>query len=258
MSILYQTTGIVLSRRDYREADRWYSAYTPDRGKVEFLARGGSKALAKLTPHLEMAAEVNLLLVYGRHYQTLAGADRKRSFQGVYTDISKHLLAQNAMHLVDIGTTPFENDPHIYQLLCDWLVFLEQVPSVSRERAGFLLGAFTLKLLAMTGYRPELQRCLGCRSGLQSKAFRWHALKGGVVCEHCFLIDAGQWFSARPMTDEVLKLIRFSLEEHFQELLKLHLTIEGISGFHDSIESLVISHFPTIPASSLRASCLVC
>ena len=73
MSLLYQTTGIVLSRRDHKEVDRWYSVYTPDKGKVEFLARGGHKPLAKLTPHLEMAAVVDLLLVHGRAYQILAG-----------------------------------------------------------------------------------------------------------------------------------------------------------------------------------------
>jgi len=258
MSLLYQTTGIVLSRRDYRESDRWYSVYTPDRGKVEFLARGGNKPLAKLTPHLEMVAEVDLLLVYGRYYQTVAGADRKRAFTGVYEDISKHLLAQNALHLVDIGTSPNENDPNIYTLLSTWLEFLEHTPLISKERAGFLLGAFSLKLLSLTGYRPELQNCLGCRCELQSKAFRWHALKGGVVCENCVMIDEQQWFSARPMNDEILKLARFSLQESFPELLKLHLSAQGIEGFHEAVESLVISHFPTIPASSLRASCSVC
>jgi len=205
-----------------------------------------------------MIAEVELLLVYGRHYQTVAGTERKRAFTGVYEDMSKHVLARNALHLVDIGTSQNENDPNIYTLLSDWLEFLEQSPSISKERAGFLLGAFALKLLAITGYRPELHNCLGCRTGLRSRAYKWHALKGGVVCENCTSIDQEQWFAARDMNDEILKLVRFSLQEGFSELLKLHLSAVGIAGFHEAVESLVICHFPTIPASSLRASCSVC
>ncbi|MBT5807706.1 DNA repair protein RecO [Candidatus Uhrbacteria bacterium] len=258
MSLLYQTTGIVLSRRDYREADRWYSVFTPDKGKVEFLARGGSKPLAKLTPHLEMIAEVELLLVFGRHYQTVAGVDRKRSFAGIYDDISKLTLAHNAMHLLDIGTRPQESDPNLYHLLSTWLAFLEKSPSLSKERAAFLTASFTLKLLALIGYHPELTSCLACRKPVSSGAFKWHALKGGVVCKTCALSNEQQWFAARAMTDSTLKLVRHALYESFENQLRPHLKGEDIAGFHEAVESLIISHFPTIPASSLRASCGVC
>lgn len=258
MSLLYQTTGIVLSRRDHKEVDRWYSVYTPDKGKVEFLARGGHKPLAKLTPHLEMAAVVDLLLVHGRAYQTVAGVERRQAFVNIYEDLSKLVLAQNGLHLVDIGTRADETDPHIYDLLLNWLDFLNTNVLISRERAGFLLGAFSLKLLALVGYRPELSRCLGCRQTIAPGAYQWHGLKGGVVCTSCTRIDQETWFTARPMTDEALKLVRFGLEEGFASHLRPHLKAEDLAGFHEAIESLMISHFPVIPASSLRAACAVC
>jgi len=256
MSLLYQTTGIVLSRRDHKEADRWYSVFTPDKGKVEFLARGGHKPLAKLTPHLEMVAEVELLLIYGRHYQTVAGVERRRAYPGIYTDIAKLTLAHNAMHLVDIGTREHERDPIIYHMLKDWLEFLETAPELSRERSGFLLGTFALKLLSIIGYRPELSGCLSCRRPLVLNQFRWHALKGGVVCDTCVRTDEQQWFSARPINDSTLKLLRFGMGEGFDQQLHVHLTCEDIQGFHNAIESLIISHFPTIPASSIRGACM--
>jgi DNA repair protein RecO (recombination protein O) len=258
MSTLYQTTAIVLSRRDHREVDRWYCVYTPDHGKVEFLARGGHKPLAKLTPHLEMVAVVDLLLVQGRAYQIVAGVDRQRSFPSIYQDLPKLVLAQNGLHLVDIGTRADENDPHIYQLVIQWLNFLNGDVSVSRERAGFLLGAFGLKLLSFVGYRPELKQCLGCRSLIDSGQYQWHGLKGGVVCTACVQTNQESWFAARPMTDEALKLVRFGLEESFSSHLRPHLRAQDLTGFHQAVESLMISHFPVIPASSLRAACGVC
>lgn len=255
---LFQTSGIVLSRRDHKEVDRWYSVFTPDKGKVEFLARGGHKPLAKLTPHLETAAIVDLLLVKGRYYNTVAGVERAHAYNGVQSNLTNLVLAQNALHLVDIGTRAEEPDPEIYQLLQKWMAFLDQDRELSQTRAAFLLGSFAMKLLGHVGYHPELSRCLSCRLTIQPSQYRWHGLKGGVVCKDCTQKDEKQWFTARPMTDEALKLVRFSLTQDFQQHLKPHLRGQDINGFHEAVESLLISHFPTIPATSLRTACSVC
>lgn len=257
MATLFRTTGIVLSRRDHREADRWYSAFTRTEGKVEFLARGGHKPLAKLTPHLEMPAEVDLMLVDGRQYYTVAASERARAFPGLYADAGKLMLASAALHLVDIGTKPHEADPILYGLLADFLAAVDEAPALSSERSGFLLAAFGLKLLAIIGYRPELANCLACKDALRPGAYRWYAPKGGVVCDDCATRDTSQWFAARPMKDETLKLIRFALGEKFEHQLRPHLPADVLEAFHEAVESLIISHFPTIPASSLRAACAV-
>ena len=257
-STLYQTTGIVLGRRDHREVDRLYTVLTREHGKVEFLARGGHKPLAKLTPHLEMMGEVELLLVKGRYWQTVAGVERQRNFNGIYTQLTKLVLAQNAAHLIDIGTRTHEADEDLYQLLTNWLVFLDEAPELSDERAAYLLGGFTLKLMALVGYRPELTSCLSCRQFIQPAQYRFHGLRGGVVCRSCATKDERTWFAARNMTDTALKLVRFCLDQPFEAQLRPRLVATDIQHFHETVESLIIAHFPTIPASSLRASCRLC
>jgi DNA repair protein RecO (recombination protein O) len=257
MSVLYQTTGFVLGRRDFQEVDRRYTVFTKEHGKIDFLARGGHKPLAKLTPHLESIAEVNLLLVYGRTFQTVAGVDRLRSFFRLPQHLSLLSLASAGLHLVDIGTREQEADIAVYEHIDHWLSFLDQQPELSPERAAFLLGSFTWKLMAITGYRPELNFCLSCRKLVERSTYRWHGLKGGVVCETCVQQDERAWFTARLLDDQTLKLIRFSLRESFADQLRPHLPFETLSRYHETTESFIISHFPTIPANSLRASCQV-
>jgi DNA repair protein RecO (recombination protein O) len=252
-----RATGIVLSRRDHREADRWYSVFTRERGKLEFLARGGHKPLAKLTPHLEMVSVVDLMLVNGHAFYTVAGVERLESFPRVYNDLVKLMLVQNALYLVDIGTREEEADMTIYDLLQRWLGFLNSDLVISQERGAFLLAAFGLKLMSLVGYRPELRLCLGCRRAIEEGAFSWHALKGGVVCNKCVSSDQDQWFAARSITNESLKLLRFALEESFDTHIKPRLRGEDLVGFHEAVESLIVSHFPMIPASSLREACAV-
>ncbi len=255
MATLFSTTGIVLSQRNHREADRWYSAFTPEHGKIEFLARGGHKPLAKLTPHLEMPAEVEFLLVDGRAYLTVAGTDRRRAFSNIYTDYSRLSLAQSALSLTDLATRPQEADPALYDTLVRFLSFIDAAPDFSTERAAFLLSSFTLKLLALTGYRPELERCLHCKNSIAQGQYRWHAVKGGVVCMPCATGSSEEWFAARSIPDEALKLLRFALFEPFESQIKPFLSAEAILPYHDLVESLVISHFPAIPACSLRSAC---
>lgn len=257
MSKLYQTTGVVLSWRNYREADRWYSALSREHGKVEFRARGANKHLAKLTPHLETIAVSNLLLVDGRYYETVAGVERKRAFRGIYSDLSSRMLAKNAMHLVDIGTRTYQKNEMLYDTLIDWLTFLDNAPNVSSVRSGYLLGGFALRLMGMVGYKPVLDACLDCKSEISPGGFRWHALQGGVICNECVDADERQWFNAQPMSDDGLKLLRFAATQPFSDLLKPRLPANTLHEYHEAIEALIVSHFPTIPANSLRESSVV-
>ena len=257
MSTLYRATGIVLSRRDHKEVDRWYSVFTKEFGKIDVLARGGHKPLAKLTPHLESYCEVELLIVRGRVFDTVAGVERLRSYRGISSDMTTLLLAQNGLHLIDNGIKPQESDPVLYEVLEQWLLFLEQSTELSTERSAYLLGSFALKLITLFGYRPELHRCLQCKNPIQKKEYRWHALKGGVICAGCLQKYNDQYFSARTIGDEALKLLRFALTESFQAQLRPHLPGGALNEFHEAVESLIISHFPTIPATSIRGSCSI-
>ncbi len=202
-----------------------------------------------------MVAEVELLLVSGRTFQTVAGVERRRGFPKIFSDLPKLLLVQNSLSLVDLATRPHERDPVLYHLLVDWLEFVETSTPLTDERAAFLLGSFVLKLMAVSGYRPELNLCLSCRQEIVAGGFFWHALKGGVVCEPCVKKDQEQWFSARRIDDATLKLLRFASQESFLNQTRPTLASEHITWFHDVLESYLICHFPTIPAVSMRHAC---
>lgn len=254
---MYSTTGIVLSHRDFRETDRFYSVLTPTYGKVEFVARGGHKLLAKLTPHLEVIAEVELLIVSGHVFQIVAGVERRQAFPKIFSNLTKLLLVQNSLSLIDLATRPHERDPVLYDLLLSWLTFVETSPALTDERSAFLLGSFLLKLMSVSGYRPELTQCLSCRQFVAAGGFFWHALKGGVVCEPCVNRDEEQWFSARRIDDATLKLLKFASQENFANQTRPTLQSDHILSFHDVLESYLLCHFPIIPAVSVRTACAV-
>jgi len=54
-----------------------------------------------------------------------------------------------------------------------------------------------------------------------------------------------------------LKLIRFGMSESFASQLRPHLVGAHLSEYHEAVESLMVSHFPVIPANSIRAACSI-
>ncbi|HLD17572.1 MAG TPA: DNA repair protein RecO [Patescibacteria group bacterium] len=257
MAHLFHTTGMVLSRRDWREADRVYSVLTSEYGKLECVAKGARKPLAKLAPHLESVSEAEFLIVRGRLYDTIAGVERGRAFPGLSANLSNALLAKHSLRLVDWGTRLAQPDAALYGCLTAWMAFVEPLPPMTPERSGFLLASFALRLLGWLGYRPEFVHCVQCHMTVVSGGFRWHPVRGGVVCQPCVEKAGEGSVSVRPLSDEALKFLRFALEQPPEQLLKLELRPDLVGTFHEAVEALVISHFPTIPPVSLRGACLV-
>lgn len=256
MSYTFRTNAIVLGSRDAYEADRYYSVLTQEHGKLELRARGARKIQAKLAAHLEPFALCDLMVVRGRYGDLVAGVERLEAYPSIRLDADKMSLALQTLHLVDIGTKPRQEDMVLFGEVHQWMRFLNGAPNISSERSAFISAGFMLKLLSTLGYRPELGRCVHCQKGIAPMSYMWHGLKGGVVCRDCTLRDPEQWFAARHIADDTLKLVRYAMKEDFESLLQLRLPGSLVPQFHDVVESLVVAHFPVIPAVSLRGSIL--
>ena len=181
--------------------------------------------------------------------------ERRQGYHRIYDNLSTSCLPKTVFISSTSVRAADQTDSYL-RTAEQWLAFLDSDVPTSRERAGFLLSAFSLKLLALVGYRPELTHCLGCRQTIAPGSYQWHGLKGGVVCTNCTLVDQETWFAARPMADDALKLVRFGLEEGFASHLRPHLTSDALAGFHEATESLMISHFPVI-RQLIEAACAV-
>lgn len=251
MSLLISARGIVLSCKDMGEADRIYHVLTREYGKLEVWGRGARKPLAKLSPHLASAAELDLTLVRSRVRDTVMGVECVRSF-AMHQDIDRFLLAHQGLQLVDTATRFSSPDEKLYETVCAWLSLLQEAPPLPTERQALALAGFAMKLLDLLGHRPETRSCLVCTEAIRPGAFVWHPLRGGVLCRSCDAQDSGHRFSTRSFSDNTLKVLRLSLEQSLSSFLEARIPRESLDSFHEAVESLLISHFPTIPASALR------
>jgi DNA repair protein RecO (recombination protein O) len=178
----YKTRAIILSSYPYREHDRIVSFYSDEYGRMEARARGARKIQSKLAGHLEQFIETELLLAHGKRWDILAGSRTQNAQPSIRNNIESIASASVCAQAVKIITKPLSNDARIFNLLKKALYILER-EDISQLQSRALVGAFLWKLLAISGFAPELKNCINCRR--ESKDVNFSLEGGGILCNNC-------------------------------------------------------------------------
>ena len=80
---IYRTRAVILSRRDYNDADRILTVFTPDLGKRELIAKGVRKTISRKAGHLEPLSHASLLVAQARTWDIITEAVTVESFRYV-------------------------------------------------------------------------------------------------------------------------------------------------------------------------------
>ena len=173
----YRTQAIILSRRDFGESDRLLTLYTPLRGKIRAIAKGARKPSAKISGHVELFARSDCLIHRGRNLDILTQAELIDAYLGLREDLGRGAYANYVAELLDRFTADEEDDSG------DIFLLLHQTLSRIADSADPRLAAryFELRLLDLTGFRPELQECVASRAELLPEPQFFSHEEGGVV-----------------------------------------------------------------------------
>lgn len=147
-----RTTGIVLTRVNYGEADRILTVLTPDLGKLSLIAKGVRKAKSKLAGGVELFSISELLYIQGRgSLSSLMSARLVTHYGNIVKDIDRTMLGYELLRMLH-AVTEDETEPAYYHLICEALSVLDtETVSVDFTRAWF--GA---QLLRLSGHTPNL------------------------------------------------------------------------------------------------------
>ena len=74
----YSSDGIILSRKNYGEADRILIVLSKNFGKLSLLAKGIRKIKSKKRGHLEIFSKIKFSAVKGHGFDLMTEADYKR------------------------------------------------------------------------------------------------------------------------------------------------------------------------------------
>lgn len=147
------TTGIILSRTDYGEADRILTVLTPDHGKLRLVARGVRKLKSKLAGGIELFSTSNITFIEGKSgLGTLISTRLIKHYGRIINDINRVQLGYELIKILNKATED-QPEAEYYRLLDQAFAALDD-PKIETE---LIRAWFSAQLLRQAGHSPNLK-----------------------------------------------------------------------------------------------------
>lgn len=177
----YKEEAIVIRAFDLGEADRIITLVTCGRGLRRAVAKGVRRTGSKFGARLEPFTHLNAVLHEGRNLDTVTQAEIIRAHARIRNDLQKFFYGEAALEMVEKSLHESQNVPRLFHALS---ITLDVLEGEVRDPA-LLIAAFQLKVCALIGYRPQLERCIHCGREAKGGGMRLDLAGGGIACPGC-------------------------------------------------------------------------
>ncbi|MBC8285733.1 MAG: DNA repair protein RecO [Nitrospinae bacterium] len=179
---LYKTRAIVLKSINLSESDRLVTFLTENHGKVKCVAKGARKVKNRFWGSLEPMSQIHLIY-FGKENQNLYRlnqADILESFQCIRDDFGKLYKGVYFIELIDSMILEGHQDKRIFKLLEQTLAALKQ-----QKELETLIRLFEIRLLSLSGYKPQMDHCVICKTVSENGIFKFSFIQNGILCGNC-------------------------------------------------------------------------
>ena len=194
--------AVIISHRDFGEADRLIRLFSLEHGKLTALAKGARKIRSRKAAHIEPFTHTALVLAKGQSFWIITQAENKSAYQNIHEDLKKTARAAYILELADQLTGDEQPEPAVFRLIVDTLQRID----AENDTFNAMLN-FEIRLLGFTGFQPDFFHCVGCKKEIQPQDQFFSVQQGGVVCPACARLGG----SMVAVSQHTLKYLR-----HFQ------------------------------------------
>ena len=121
----YRTRGFILKKNDRFEADRFFTIFTCDFGRIEVAARAIRKITSKLRAGVELFYLSEIEFIQGRTYKTLTDTVVLEKFEEVRKNLEKLKTAFKISKVLDNSLRFEEKDKRIWDLIVETFSLLD-------------------------------------------------------------------------------------------------------------------------------------
>lgn len=199
------TTGIVLKRINYGEADRILTIITPDQGKISVIAKGVRKSTSKLAGGIELLSISDLTFIPGRReVGTLVSTRLVKHFGAIVKDLERTSLAYELLKQID-SHTEADCEVGYYNVLAETLEALHD-----GDDCVLVESWFYMQLLGLMGHTPNLTTDTQDTPLAANKHYNFDTAAAAFV-----VTDGGRY------SDRHIKALRLLTTQHLAVLRKV-------------------------------------
>lgn len=203
---MFETTrGLVLRAVRYKESDKILTVLTESEGKLTLRARGALRKGGKLAAATELYTLSEMTLFGNRGRWQLNEAQTVEQFFGLRENFASLALAAYFAEVLDTVSEEGAPDPAVLQLGLNCLYALSR----ALAPAVLVKAVFELRLMAITGYEPELSGCAECGKTEPERAY-FYAPEGAIYCSDCVHTAPGAVTQLLPETLAAMRHIVYS------------------------------------------------
>jgi len=178
------TEAIVLKSRPRGAQDLLLIMLTPKLGRLPCIAKSGRNSFKRFGGCLNLFSEIEGLFTVrdGMEVGRLESAMLLEPFEGIRRGMPSLSAASAGAELCDRLSYGIEGAEDLYH---ETKVFFSNVSKGGTDRS---LASFSIRALAIAGFRPELYKCVFCgkpsTETMTQRAFDIH--RGGLMCPECY------------------------------------------------------------------------
>ena len=235
----YKTSGIVIKRMNFSEADRILTILTDRLGKVKAIAKGVRKTRSHMAGSLEPYMLVDLQLHEGKTFYIVTGASIITEYRNIHSDIKKTAEAYFVGELIDKFME--ENQKSEVVLKLAKLV----LDAIEKNEKSLIISAFELKIVEASGFKPEIYNCIHCKEKLLAGDNFWDHIEGGIICRTC----QQKFHHGKKISDEAIKVLRFIEQNNFSIVAKLKLDHET----ENEVDKILLEYIKSILEKDIQS-----
>jgi DNA repair protein RecO (recombination protein O) len=216
MAVYYRTQGFIFKKKDILEADRVFSVFTYDFGRLEIFSKAIRKITSKLRGGIEIFSLSEIEFIQGKNSKTLTDTITIEKFSNIVRDPVRLKISYRIGDILDSFIKGQEKDELVFALLEETLNKLDNF-KIKIFNIQMIYYYFLWNFLSITGYLPEIQKCVVCELKLNPSILYFSNKDGGIICKDC----CGSFSEVNKINSDVVKMLRLILKKDWNILSKL-------------------------------------
>lgn len=182
---IVKTKGIIIAEKMMSDFDKVLTILTPNIGKIECVAKGARRPKSLLMAGTQFLCFGEYLLYKGSDNYSMNSCETIELFYNIRTDLDKLKYAVYITKIINDVTTENQNNYRILQLYLNTLYVI----SNTDKNLELITSIFRLRLMAIIGYKPEINECKICKK--TEDITKFSIKDNGVKCKECGKTDKG-------------------------------------------------------------------
>lgn len=199
--VTYTTDAVVVRTSNLGEADRIITLVTPIHGLVRGVAKAARKPGSKVGGHLDLLKHVSVSVRETRTLHGLSQASTLNGFRGLRDDLDRFSRGSYVSEMAERFSVENGSNQPLFRLLLDTLDALE-----TSKNPEMVIHFFEMRLLQLSGFSPELSRCVETGVELEPANHLYSSDRGGLVNNEARPVGET---ALLPASLNTIKLLRF-------------------------------------------------